>query len=81
MITSTINIKSQERHFFSVTHANTSLRRTIIYTSHNPKYARASVALPSWMNNKLKRTAPSLKLVKVFKEVTTSALISLLVPK
>jgi hypothetical protein len=64
MMTSTINIKSQECHFFSVTHANASLSRTIIYTSHNPKYARPSVALPSWVNSKLKKSALPLKLVK-----------------
>jgi hypothetical protein len=46
MMTSNVNIKSQERHFFSVAHAIASLIRTIIYTSHNPKNARASVALP-----------------------------------
>jgi hypothetical protein len=63
MMTSTININSQECHFFSVAHASASLKRTIIYSSHNPKYARASVALPSWVNIKLKRPAPPLKLV------------------
>jgi hypothetical protein len=64
MMTSTINIKSHERHFFSVAHASASLKRVIIYTSIKPKYARASIALPSWVNIKLKRPALSLKLGK-----------------
>jgi hypothetical protein len=64
MITSTINAKSQERHFFSVTHASASLKRVIIYTSVNPKYAETSVALPSWVNSKLKKPAAPLKPAK-----------------